>query len=93
MKASNSCTRTLVLIGLMSVLCLGSALAAEVHFRCDNESDVVRAQFNPGDQIPLGGYQVDIGWMETFSEDAWMIADPSCDRQSTMALMLSPYRL
>ena len=73
---------------LIAVVCMGSAMAAEVHFRCDHESDTVRAQFVPGDQVPLGGYAVDIGWMETYTEDAWIITDPTCDNQSTMVLML-----
>ena len=76
---------------VLPALALGAASFAysgEVHFRTSTEEPAVKNRFRAGDRIPLGGYAVDVGWMETFTEDAFIVNDPSCDPLSNLALMI-----
>jgi len=88
MRAAHSLQRGAVVAGAIVALFAAHAQGAEIQFRCNHESNEVKSQYGPGDPVPFGGYAVDIGWMQTYTEDAYFVSDPSCDPLSTLAIVV-----
>ena len=67
---------TQVMAALLVLLLAAGAWSAEIQFRCNHESGAVTSVYRAGDRVPFGGYAVDIGWMQTYTEDAYFVVRP-----------------